>query len=71
MILQRYLHWCINRNSTMSAATSASARSKRQGEMGDFEKGRIVGLHEAGISKREIGRRLGRNESTIRNFLKR
>ena len=55
----------------MWAATSASAGSKRQGEMSDFEKGQIVGLHKAGILKRENGRQLGRNESTIQNFLKR
>ena len=45
--------------------------SKRQGEISDFDKGRIVGWHDEGVSKREIGHRLGRNESTIRNFFKR
>jgi len=70
-----------------SAPTSASASANdtgstserqpqgevttRQGEMSDFDKGRIVGWHDEGVSKREIGRRLGRNESTIRAFLKR
>jgi len=61
----------------MSEVISASARStatrstsKRQGEMSDFDKGRIVGWHDEGVSKREIGRRLGWNKSTIRNFLK-
>jgi len=61
----------------MSAATSASTGTrtrrggKRQGELSDFDRGRIVGLDEGGIGIREIGRRLGRNEATIRSFLKR
>ena len=56
-----------------SAASDTGSTSKRppQGEMSDFDKGRIVGWHDEGVSKREIGRRLGRNESTIRAFLKR
>lgn len=31
-----------------------------------FERGRIIGMHEAGLSYREIGRRMGRPHATIR-----
>ena len=56
----------------MSAATSTSNRKgeKRQGELSDFDKGRIVGWSDGGIPKREIERQLGRNEATIRAFIK-
>jgi len=55
----------------MSVTTSNRKGEKRQGEMNDFDKGRIVGWHDEGVGKREIGRRLGRNEATVRAFLKR
>ena len=43
----------------------------KKGELTEFQKGWIVGAHDFGASNREIGRRLGRNESTVRTFLKR
>lgn len=57
--------------SSTNQTTRSTSSHQPKGEMSDFDKGRIVGWHDEGISKREIGRRLGRNESTIRSFLKR
>lgn len=34
-------------------------------QISDFERGRIIGLHEGGVSLREIARRLGRAPSTV------
>ncbi|KAF8437876.1 hypothetical protein BGX38DRAFT_1273814 [Terfezia claveryi] len=60
-----------NGTSSTNQTTSSTNSHQPKGEMSDFYKGRIVGWHDEGISKREIGRRLRRNESTIRSFLKR
>jgi len=35
-----------------------------------FTQGRILGYHEVGLSNREIGRRIGRNEATVRAVVK-
>ena len=51
-----------------STSESGTTSQRGRGELSVFDKGRIVG---EGVSKKEIGRRLGRNESTIRTFLKR
>lgn len=40
-------------------------RRPRYSHLTMFERGRIVGLHEGGVSFREIGRRLNRNHSTV------
>ena len=58
--------------SISAGTTGASASScQRKEEMSEFDKGRIVGWNDECVPKREMGRRLGRNESTIRTFLKR
>ena len=55
----------------MSRQASANGTTGRKGkEISVFDKGRIVGGHDEGVSKKVIGRRLDRNESTIRAFLK-
>ena len=55
----------------MSGQASASGTTGQKGkEICLFDKGQIVGWHDEGVSKKEIGRRLDRNESTIRAFLK-
>jgi len=53
----------------MSVTTSNRKGEKQQGKMNDFDKGGIVGWHDEGVGKREIGRRLGRNEATVRTLL--
>lgn len=42
-----------------------------RGRLSDFEKGRICSFHEAGWSNVDIGKKIGRPESTVRGFLKR
>ena len=37
--------------------------------LSDLEKGKIIAFNEANLSKREIGRRLGRSDHVIRNLL--
>ena len=55
----------------MSGQASANGTTGRKGkEISVLDEGRIVGWHDEGVSKKVIGCRLGRNESTIRAFLK-
>ena len=36
----------------------------------EFTQGRIVGYHEVGLSSKEIGQQIGRNEATVRAVIK-
>ena len=55
----------------MSGQASANGTTGRKGkEISVLDEGRIVGWHDEGVSKKVIGRRLDRNETTIRAFLK-
>jgi IS30 family transposase len=58
-------------SASISAGTTGTSSCQRKEEMSEFDKGRIVGWNDEGVPKREMGRQLGRNESTIRIFLKR
>jgi IS30 family transposase len=40
-------------------------RDQHYNQLTPFQRGRIVGMHEAGLPFREIARRLGRSDSTI------
>jgi hypothetical protein len=40
-------------------------RNQHYNQLTPFERGRIVGMHEAGLSFREMARRLSRSDSTI------
>ena len=50
--------------------TICKARKRRK-QLSNFEKGQIVAWAKEGVACREIARRLKRNESSLRVFLKR
>ena len=42
---------------------------RRYQQTNDFERGRIVGMLEAGLSAREVARRTGRSRCTIQRYI--
>jgi len=42
-----------------STIESGTTSQRGRGELSVFDKGRIVGWHDEGVSKKEIGRQLG------------
>lgn len=53
------------------AHTDNTIQNRKNKHLSPFERGQIDALHKAGLSIREIGRRLGRVHQTIANELKR